>query len=70
MPGHGIYTRGIQNTARCVSMDAKEMVTIKEMESGDPNRGLDKAWIHMETEGDDKRDRKKRRKVDQRDAFK
>ena len=35
-------------------MDAKELVTLNEMESGDPNRGLDK--IHMETEGDDRRD--------------
>lgn len=37
-------------------MEAKEMVSFNEMESGDPNRGLDKAWIHMETEGDDRRD--------------
>ena len=36
-----VYTRGIQNTAGSVSMDAK--VTLNEMESGDPNRGLDKA---------------------------
>ena len=38
-----VYTRGIQNTAGSVSMDAKELVTLNEMESGDPNRGLDKA---------------------------
>ena len=37
-------------------MDAKELDTLKEMESGDPNRGLDKAWIHMETEGDSRGD--------------
>ena len=30
--------------------------TLNEMESGDPNRGLDKVRIHMETEGDDRRD--------------
>jgi hypothetical protein len=43
-----VYTRSIQNTARGVSMDGKELVTLNEMETGDPNRGLDKARIHME----------------------
>ena len=43
-----VYTRDIQNTAGCVSMDAKELVALNDMESGDPNRGLDKARI---TEG-------------------
>ena len=52
------YTQGVhctQTTAGFVSTDAKESV-FNEMESGDPNRGLDKCWIHMETEGDNSRD--------------
>jgi hypothetical protein len=36
-------------------MNATDLVTLKEMESGDPNRGLDKDRIHMETEEDDRR---------------
>jgi hypothetical protein len=49
-----VYTRSIQNAAR-LCFYGRKRITLNEMESGDPNRRLDKARIHMETQ-EDRRD--------------